>query len=80
MKKGAFNTALDKAKKAARKASLDPSKNPAGKNPYVGSVRVYNDEVIVRPAPDPSHAARLRGAAERKARGSQSSATRKLIK
>ena len=29
---------------------------------------------------DKAHAARLRGAAERKARGSQSSATRKLIK
>ena len=29
---------------------------------------------------DPGHSARLRGAAERKARGTQSSTTRKLIK
>jgi len=80
MKKGPFYTALDKAKKAAKTASLDPKKNPAGKNPYVGSVRVYNNEVIVKPAPDPAHAARLRGAADRKARATQSSTTRRVIK
>jgi len=80
MKKGPFYTALDKAKKAAKAAFLDPKMNPAGKNPYVGSVRVYDNKVIVRPAPDAGHAARLRGAVDRKARGTQSSATRKLIK
>lgn len=78
MKKGAFNTALDKAKKAAKKASADPKRNPAGKNPYVGSVRVYDDKVIVRPAPDPSASARR--AKSRKARATQSSTTRRIIK
>lgn len=79
-KKGPLETALKKAQEEAKKASLDPKKNPAGKNPYKGSVRVYNNEIIVRPAPDPGHAARLRGAAMRKARGTQSSSVRKLVK
>ena len=79
-KKGPFAMALKKAQKEARKAFLDPKKNPAGKNPYKGSVRVYNDEIIVKPAPDAGHSARLRGAAKRKARGTQSSTTRRVIK
>ena len=80
MERKSLRKLIGEAKSAAKAASMNPRKNPAGKNPYVGSVRVIRDEIIVKPAPDAAHSARLRGMESRKSRGTSSSSTRKIIK
>jgi len=65
----------------AKAAEKNPYLNPAGKAKF----DYLQDPLTGKPfrviaQPDAGHAARLRGAADRKARGTQSSTTRKPIK
>lgn len=49
----------------AKEMERNPKINPSGKGRYYGAVNVLSGEQKVKPHPDPSHAARLRGAAAR---------------
>ena len=78
------------AEKDRKSVMSNPKINPAGKLQVQqsGTQRIIPGnggfyrtvEIQTYAAPDPGHAARLRGAAMRKARGTQSSSVRKLIK
>jgi hypothetical protein len=78
------------AAKDRKSVISNPAINPAGKlqvrqsasqKVFPGNGGYYRYvEVKTDAAPDPAHAARLRGAAARKARGTQSSTTRRTIK
>lgn len=43
----------------AKRAEIDPKTNPAGKAYYAGKVGIFGRKYI-SPAPDPSHANRIR--------------------
>ena len=70
----------------AKKMQSSPKTNPAGKGKFIpnsilsisGAEPKWRGGVKI--AADPAHSARLRGAAARKARGTQSSTQRKVIK
>ena len=69
----------DIATEKAREMTRSPKINPSGVGKYEMSLTDIGFPEV-KPVPDARHAARLRGAADRKARGTQSSTTRKLIK
>ena len=54
-----------KADGKAKRAELSPQTNPSGKASYEGKVGIFGT-TYKEPKPDPSHAARLRGAEARK--------------
>jgi len=70
----------------AYRAERSPKTNPSGSAKYKGIGTTFGEpffqtEIIeITPLPDARHAARLRGAAARKARGTQSSTNRRTIK
>ena len=69
----------DVATYKAKEMTRSPKINPSGVGKYEMSLTDIGFPEV-KPVPDARNAARLRGAEYRKARGTQSSTTRKLIK
>ena len=71
----------EKGMRMAESAEKSSKRNPSGKTKFdYAQDKLTGKPYKVVPLPDAAHAARLRGAASRKARGTQSSSTRKIIK